>query len=159
MTPGLIKQLEAKGVIISYLTLHVGLGTFLPIRVDDLKTHKMHAEFCVIPAETRYEIALAKGTGRRVVALGTTVARTLEYAAGDLRFPGDSLSGEADIFMYPGYEFQIVDALITNFHAPRSTVLMLAAAFAGWPNLQRAYAEALAGDYGFLSYGDSMFIQ
>ncbi len=149
MTDELLERLRQKGVIIKYLTLHVGLGTFLPIRSDKVEDHHMHSEWYNIPEDTLNAIKTAK----RVVALGTTVARTLEYYART----GET-SGEDDIFIYPGFEFQLVDALITNFHAPKSTVLMLAAAFAGWDNLHRAYDHAVQQKYNFLSYGDSMFI-
>ncbi|HXH26476.1 MAG TPA: S-adenosylmethionine:tRNA ribosyltransferase-isomerase, partial [Candidatus Acidoferrum sp.] len=148
------------GVIIVKLTLHVGLGTFMPIRTDNITEHHMHSEFFMIPAETVTAIRQAKQAGRRVVAVGTTVTRTLEYAAGQLLTadPPAAIHGEADIFIYPGYTFKIVDAILTNFHAPKSTVLMMAAAFAGWDNLLASYQHAIAHDYRFLSYGDSMLI-
>ena len=168
MTEELLERLKQKGVIIKYLTLHVGLGTFLPIRTDEVEGHKMHSEWFHIPEDTIAEIERVKRVQRaqasdlaggtvsahpRVVALGTTVARTLEYYA-----KTGKTSGEDDIFIYPGFEFQIVDALLTNFHAPKSTVLMLASAFAGWDNLKNAYDYAVEKEYNFLSYGDSMFI-
>ena len=149
MTDDLLTRLKAKGVIIKYLTLHVGLGTFLPMRTDKVEDHHMHSEWFHIPEDTIMAIKSAK----RVVALGTTVARTLEYYART-----GKTSGEDDIFIYPGFDFQLVDALVTNFHAPKSTVLMLAAAFAGWDHLKSAYDHAIAEHYNFLSYGDSMFI-
>jgi S-adenosylmethionine:tRNA ribosyltransferase-isomerase len=161
MTNQLLGELEAKGVQVATLTLHVGLGTFLPIRSDEVKGHTMHSEYFVVPTETASLVRDAKQKGGRVVALGTTVARTLEYAQQDIlagSTKGRAITGEADIFIYPGYEFKVVDALITNFHAPKSTVLMLAAAFAGWDNLSHAYQHALEQDYTFLSYGDSMLI-
>lgn len=173
MTEDLLERLRKKGVIIKYLTLHVGLGTFLPIRSDKIEDHQMHSEWFSIPEDTLTTILTAKGerfetvcdNGRersgsknvcpsgRIVALGTTVARTLEYYART-----GKTEGEDDIFIYPGFEFQIVDALLTNFHAPKSTVLMLASAFAGWDHLKSAYDHAIAENYNFLSYGDSMFI-
>ena len=154
-TAALEQQLKAQGVKIVYLTLHVGLGTFLPIRVDDVTKHKMHSEYFEIPKETVEAIQNAKS----VLAVGTTVARTLEYCGNQiLHEKPQDLSGEADIFIYPGYEFKVVDKLITNFHAPRTTVLMLTAAFAGWKNLEKAYKEATDEEYAFLSYGDSMLI-
>ncbi len=158
-TQELIDQIKAKGAQVVYLTLHVGLGTFLPIRVDTIENHKMHSEYFEIPANTIAAIQSAKATGNRIVAVGTTVTRTLEYCAPQIlaQVPSN-MSGEADIFIYPGYQFKVVDALLTNFHAPKTTVLMLAAAFADWDNLKRAYDEALANGYHFLSYGDSMFI-
>jgi S-adenosylmethionine:tRNA ribosyltransferase-isomerase len=158
MTKELLEKLAQKGVVIKYLTLHVGLGTFLPIRSETIEDHPIHTEYFSIPADTAEAIQQAKQSGHRVVAAGTTVARTLEYAAGKILTRQKSLSGEADIFIYPGHQFKIVDALLTNFHAPRSTVLMLAAAFAGWENLQTAYVHAQTQQYKFLSYGDSMLI-
>ena len=189
MTPEILETLRAKGVKICYLTLHVGLGTFMPIRVDNLEEHKMHQEYFESPPETCAEIQRAKNEGARVFALGTTVARTLEYAGEEIlakknemfasssiqataseaegfereaqhedSSQGEKLRGEADIFIYPGYEFKIVDGLMTNFHAPKSTVLMLASAFASWEHLSKAYAHATEQDYHFLSYGDSMII-
>ena len=181
MTEELLEKLRDKGVIIKYLTLHVGLGTFLPIRSDKIEDHKMHSEWFNIPDDTIKAINDRKASfegnpqslrglseepredGRderpekevsgRIVALGTTVARTLEYYA-----KTGKTSGEDDIFIYPGFEFKIVDALITNYHAPKSTVLMLASAFAGWDNLKNAYNHAIEEKYNFLSYGDSMLI-
>lgn len=153
MTDDLLARLSAKGIIVKHLTLHVGLGTFLPIRTDSIEDHHMHSEWYNIPDDTIAAIRAAKSAGHRVVAVGTTVTRTLEYYA-KTGLP----TGEDDIFIYPGFEFQLVDALLTNFHAPKSTVLMLAAAFAGWPHLKAAYDYAVAHEYNFLSYGDSMFI-
>jgi S-adenosylmethionine:tRNA ribosyltransferase-isomerase len=158
-TEDLEEQLRAKGVKVLYLTLHVGLGTFLPIRVDDVTKHQMHSEYFEVPKETVEAIQTAKKTGNKVLAVGTTVTRTLEYCTDKImnQKPQD-LSGEANIFIYPGYKFQIVDLLLTNFHAPRTTVLMLAAAFAQWPHLKQAYEKAAKEKYNFLSYGDSMLI-
>ena len=168
MTDDLLKRLRQKGVIIKYLTLHVGLGTFLPMRTDKVEDHHMHSEWFNIPEDTLDEItrirnerqvadleqkSLARTTTNRIVAVGTTVARTLEYYA-----KTGKTSGEDDIFIYPGFKFELVDALVTNFHAPKSTVLMLASAFAGWDNLHAAYNHAVESNYNFLSYGDSMFI-
>jgi S-adenosylmethionine:tRNA ribosyltransferase-isomerase len=160
MTSELLKRLEEKGVIVVYLTLHVGLGTFLPIRTDDLTEHTMHSEFFIIPESTLEIIRNQKRLEKRIIGLGTTATRALEYNADkilDNKQKGD-LTGDANIFMYPGYEFKVVDGLLTNFHAPRSTVLMLTAAFAGTENLKNAYLHALDKDYKFLSYGDSMLI-
>ena len=153
MTEDLLARLKKKGVKICYLTLHVGLGTFLPIRSDEVEKHKMHSEWFYIPEETIEAIKQAKEQQKRVISLGTTVARTLEFYART-----GKTSGEDDIFIYPGFEFKIVDVLLTNFHAPKSTVLMLAAAFAGWEKLHAAYDHAVAEKYNFLSYGDSMLI-
>ncbi len=151
--------LDQKGVLTSELTLHVGLGTFLPIRVDTLENHKMHSEYFVVPKSTKSAINRCKLSKNKVLAIGTTVTRTLEYAAVNIaEHANEDSSGEADIFIYPGYDFKTVDALLTNFHAPKSTVLMMAAAFAGWDNLLTAYNEAIKENYAFLSYGDSMLI-
>ena len=158
-TDELIEKLKAKGVEVCYLTLHVGLGTFMPIRVDDINKHKMHSEWFRIPKSTIEKINKAKNNGNKILAVGTTVTRTLEYSADKIMNSNESIEGEADIFIYPGYEFKIVDMLLTNFHAPKSTVLMLAGAFAGWGNLLKAYEHSIKKDYKFLSYGDSMLIQ
>lgn len=158
MTNETLNTLRFNGVKIVYLTLHVGLGTFLPIRTDEITDHKMHSEWFSIPIETIEAIKNAKANGKKVTALGTTVARTLEYAHNDILKGKEPISGEANIFIYPGYVFKLVDHLLTNFHAPKSTVLMLAAAFAGWNNLEQAYTFALSNNYQFLSYGDSMLI-
>lgn len=158
-TEELINKLTAKGVTIVYLTLHVGLGTFLPIRTDEVEKHEMHSEYFEIPASTAITIKQAKDSSKRVFAVGTTVTRTLEYANEQIMSQSHSdIAGEADIFIYPGYKFKIVDGLLTNFHAPKTTVLMLAAAFAGWNNLKQAYDSAIESDYKLLSYGDSMLI-
>ncbi|HUC88338.1 MAG TPA: tRNA preQ1(34) S-adenosylmethionine ribosyltransferase-isomerase QueA [Candidatus Binatia bacterium] len=158
-TSSLKSKLELKGVKVVELTLHVGLGTFLPIRVDDLKQHEMHSEYFEMPHKTVAAIQQARQTGNRIIAVGTTVCRTLEFAGAKLfEDKPSSLRGEADIFIYPGYKFKVIDMLLTNFHAPKSTVLMMAAAFAGWPNLKSAYEVAIDSDYKFLSYGDSMLI-
>lgn len=153
MTDELLEKLKNKGVIVKYLTLHVGLGTFLPIRTDEVEGHKMHSEWFNVPEDTIEAIKTAKSENKRVIALGTTVARTLEFYA-----KTGNTSGEDDIFIYPGFDFKIIDALLTNFHAPKSTVLMLTAAFAGWENLHHAYDHCVAEKYNFLSYGDSMLI-
>lgn len=159
MTADTLAKLRDKGVIVTYATLHVGLGTFLPIRVDDVTEHKMHKEYFEVPAATIQAIRTAKASDHRVIALGTTVTRTLEYAHEQiLAGPVADISGEADIFMYPGYEFKTIDGLLTNFHMPESTVLMLTAAFAGWDKLKPAYLHAIERDYRFFSYGDSMLI-
>ena len=159
MTDELLRVIKEKGVEVVYLTLHVGRGTFLPIRSEKVDDHKMHEEYFEIPAETLEKIRSAKVQGGRVVALGTTVTRALEYAAGDiLRSSTQEVNGEADIFIYPGCEFHVVDVLLTNFHAPESTVIQLAAAFAGEDFLKTAYSYALEGDSRFLSYGDSMLV-
>ncbi|RXK88296.1 tRNA preQ1(34) S-adenosylmethionine ribosyltransferase-isomerase QueA [Chlorobaculum sp. 24CR] len=161
LTDELLEKIKAKGVEIARVTLHVGLGTFLPIRSESFEEHVMHREYYNIPESSARKIGQVKARGGRVVAVGTTVTRALEHAAPKLIDSAftQELSGEADIFIYPGYTFKIIDALLTNFHAPRSTVLMLTAALAGKELLRRAYQEALESDYRFLSYGDSMFIE
>ncbi|NTU54603.1 MAG: tRNA preQ1(34) S-adenosylmethionine ribosyltransferase-isomerase QueA [Chlorobiaceae bacterium] len=160
LTDDLLEKIRSKAVQIAYVTLHVGLGTFLPIRSESFEEHVMHREFYNIPEASVRKIGQTKSSGGRVVAVGTTVTRALEHASSGLLERGftQEVSDEADIFIYPGYTFRIVDALLTNFHAPRSTVLMLTAAFAGTELLKQAYQEALANDYRFLSYGDSMLI-
>lgn len=159
-TDNLENMLKKKGVKIAYLTLHVGLGTFLPIRVDDVSKHQMHSEYFEVPKQTVKIIQDAKESGHKILAIGTTVTRTLEFCADEiLDQKPKNLSGEADIFIYPGkHDFKVADMLLTNFHAPRTTVLMLASAFASWPYLRQAYLEALGNNYKFLSYGDSMLI-
>lgn len=154
MTKHLMNKLTEKGVDIKYLTLHVGLGTFLPIRSDKVEEHHMHSEWFHIPEETIKAIEKTKKSGHKVIAVGTTVTRTLEYYA-----KTGKTEGEDDIFIYPGFKFQLIDALVTNFHAPKSTVLMLTAAFAGWEHLKPAYEHAVKSDYKLLSYGDSMLIR
>ncbi|MEI6692844.1 MAG: tRNA preQ1(34) S-adenosylmethionine ribosyltransferase-isomerase QueA [Chlorobium sp.] len=163
MTQELFNKLRQKGVDVAALVLHVGLGTFLPIRVVSFEEHVMHREFYSIPQHTVEKIRRTKTAGGRIIAVGTTVTRALEHASdrimsisGSAEF--EPLSGEADIFIYPGYHFRLIDLLLTNFHAPRSTVLMLTAALAGQGNLRNAYIEALDNGYNFLSYGDSMLI-
>lgn len=158
-THELEQKLRQKGVQIAYLTLHVGLGTFLPIRSDDVEDHVMHSEYFEIPAKTIEMIKKAKQNKGNIVAVGTTVARTLEFCASKILSDDEQfLYGEANIFIYPGYQFKLVDMLLTNFHAPASTVLMLAAAKATWPHLEQSYQEAIREKYAFLSYGDSMLI-
>lgn len=156
-TPEVIGRLEDKGVLIERITLHVGYGTFVPVRCDDIREHSMHSEWYCITPETAETINRAKASGSRVVAVGTTSVRTLEFAsneAGRIE-PG---SGYCDIFIYPGYGFKIVDAILTNFHLPESTLLMLISAFAGRDLVLDAYKEAIREKYRFFSYGDAMFI-
>lgn len=157
-TEQLLREVQANGVEIAQLTLHVGLGTFLPVRVEEVSEHRMHREFYTIPPETAAAITSRKSGQGRVIALGTTTTRALEHAAdaaGVVRI-GD---GEADIFIHSDYRFKIVDALITNFHLPCSTLLLLVSAFAGKDFLFRAYAEAIQRKFRFFSYGDAMFIR
>ena len=156
-TTDLIEKIEKKGVRILTITLHVGCGTFLPVRVADIREHRMHPERFFIPGETAEAINRARARGDRIIAVGTTCVRTLEYAAdpcGKIRAGG----GECDLYIYPGFRFRVVDALITNFHLPRSTLLMLVSAFAGRENILNAYREAIEAGYRFYSYGDAMFI-
>jgi S-adenosylmethionine:tRNA ribosyltransferase-isomerase len=146
------------------ITLHVGLGTFQPVRVEKVEDHKLHREWCEIPEEAARAINLAKAEGRRVVAVGTTTVRTLEHAAEHSadRAGGDRVKagrGEADIFIYPGYRFRIVDALLTNFHLPQSTLLMMLCALGGKEFVLDAYRHAVEAGYRFYSYGDCMWIE
>lgn len=155
-TARLLEEIAARGVETAAITLHVGPGTFMPVRVDDFTLHRMHKEWYSVPEETTAAVACCRARGGRVIAVGTTVARTLEYAAqGDVPAPG---SGEADIFIYPGYDFKVVDGLLTNFHLPKSTLLMLVAAFAGRERILAAYRTAIEDGFRFYSYGDAMFI-
>lgn len=156
-TPELLDELRERSVEIASLTLHVGLGTFMPVRVERVEEHRMHRERYVIPASTADAVNARKKGGGRVIALGTTVCRTLEHAVSCDGAVKEG-AGETDIFIYPGYRFKAVDALITNFHLPKSTLLMLVSAFAGKELLFRAYEEAVARRFRFFSYGDAMFI-
>ena len=156
-TPELLKQIEEKGVDIARVTLHVGLGTFRPVKVDDILEHHMHSEFYHIDAEAAEKINRAKDNGGRVICVGTTSCRTVESAAdesGRLR----ECSGWTEIFIYPGYKFKILDALITNFHLPESTLIMLVSALAGREHVLNAYQEAIRERYRFFSFGDAMMI-
>ncbi|TMV52893.1 tRNA preQ1(34) S-adenosylmethionine ribosyltransferase-isomerase QueA [Paenibacillus mesophilus] len=158
-TPEYLEKIARIGVHIVTVTLHVGLGTFRPVSVDRIEEHTMHEEYYSVPAETAAALNAAKAEGRRVVAVGTTSARTLETVAG--RFgdkPIEACDGWSGIFMYPGYTFQIVDALLTNFHLPKSTLVMLVSALAGTDRIKRAYQEAIERQYRFFSFGDAMFI-
>lgn len=157
-TKELIKQIEDKGVIITYVTLHVGLGTFRPVQVEDVSSHKMHTEFYQMTKETADILNKAKRENRKIIAVGTTSLRTLETVLRD----HDSFketSGWSDIFIYPGYKFKAIDELITNFHLPKSTLLMLVSALAGKENIINAYNEAIKEKYRFFSFGDSMIIR
>jgi S-adenosylmethionine:tRNA ribosyltransferase-isomerase len=151
-----LAQLEGQGVAIARLTLHVGAGTFMPMRTDEIDAHRMHAERIRVPAEAVDAVAAARRRGGRVVAVGTTVVRALEAAAAAGRL--DPCEGETDLFIRPGYRFRVVDALLTNFHLPESTLLVLVAAFAGRERVLAAYHHAIAGRYRFYSYGDAMFV-
>ncbi|WP_338832921.1 S-adenosylmethionine:tRNA ribosyltransferase-isomerase [Moorella humiferrea] len=156
-TPRLMERLQEKGIKLAYLLLHVGLGTFRPVKVENIEEHRMHAEYYEVTPETAAAINEARCRGGRVVAVGTTVVRTLETVAtpeGLIR-PG---KGWTDIFIYPGYTFKAVDCLITNFHLPKSTLIMLVSAFAGREKILAAYKEAVAAGYRFFSFGDAMLI-
>ena len=157
-TPELLNELKEKGVIIAPVTLHVGLGTFRPVKVDDVSSHKMHSEYFEVPEKTASAINSAKEEGRRVICVGTTSCRTVESAS-DKKGHICAASGNTDIFIYPGYEFKIMDGLITNFHLPESTLVMLVSAFAGKEKIMNAYAEAVKNRYRFFSFGDAMMIE
>jgi S-adenosylmethionine:tRNA ribosyltransferase-isomerase len=156
-TPALLDRLEAKGVARATVTLHVGPGTFLPVRAERLDDHRMHGERYVVPAETAAAIAEARARGRRIVAVGTTTARTLESALCDGRVVAGE--GRTELFIRPGHTFGAVDALLTNFHLPRSTLLVLACALGGRDRILGAYREAVSRGYRFFSYGDAMLIE
>jgi S-adenosylmethionine:tRNA ribosyltransferase-isomerase len=156
-TPELLSRLQAQGLVIVSITLHVGYGTFAPVRTEDIRMHRMHAERFKIPAETAAAVNAARANGNRVVAVGTTTVRTLEFAAEETGRV-TAASGCCELFIYPGYRFKVVEAMITNFHLPKSTLLMLVAAFAGRENVLNAYREALRERYRFYSYGDAMLI-
>jgi len=179
-TPEILDRIRARGVEIAEITLHVGLGTFQPVRAENVEDHKLHRESYEIPATAANAINAARASGRRVVAVGTTTVRTLEFAAARAqssdRKAGNNMAcddpmadrsdarveaghGEADIFIYPGYRFRIMDALLTNFHLPQSTLLMLVCALAGRDPVLRAYRHAVEAGYRFYSYGDCMFIE
>ncbi|MBA2939274.1 tRNA preQ1(34) S-adenosylmethionine ribosyltransferase-isomerase QueA [Paenibacillus sp. CGMCC 1.16610] len=167
-TEAYLEKLQAKGVRLAFVTLHVGLGTFRPVSVDTIEEHQMHAEYYVLSAETAAAINETKANGKRVVAVGTTSARTLETAAGISREQGGAEAGKplviqpsqgwTSIFIYPGYTFGVVDALLTNFHLPKSTLLMLISALAGRTHIMQAYEEAVREEYRFFSFGDAMLI-
>ena len=156
-TPELLETIKAKGVEIGYVTLHVGLGTFRPVKEDTIEDHEMHSEFCTIPQETADLINRTKAAGGRCICVGTTSCRTLEsWAAEDGHM--EAKSGWTDIYIYPGYKFKVMDGLVTNFHLPESTLIMLVSAFAGREHVLAAYEEAVREKYRFFSFGDAMFI-
>ena len=156
-TPELLKKIEEKGVAIARVTLHVGLGTFRPVKVDEITDHHMHSEFFRIDEEAAEKINHAKDTGNRVICVGTTSCRTIESAA-DEKGRLKACSGWTEIFIYPGYRFKVLDCLITSFHLPESTLIMLVSALAGRENVLRAYEEAVKEGYRFFSFGDAMYI-
>ncbi|BBO61638.1 tRNA preQ1(34) S-adenosylmethionine ribosyltransferase-isomerase QueA [Serratia marcescens] len=155
----LLAALRAKGVEMAFVTLHVGAGTFQPVRVETIEDHVMHAEYAEVPQDVVDAVQACKARGKRVVAVGTTSVRSLESAAAASK---EALIapffGDTSIFIYPGYHYQVIDALVTNFHLPESTLIMLVSAFAGYKNTMNAYQQAVAEQYRFFSYGDAMFI-
>lgn len=157
-TPELLEQIRAKGVKLAHVTLHVGLGTFRPVKVEDVTKHHMHSEFYVVEEEQAHLINETKAAGGRVICVGTTSCRTLESAT-DEHGILKAGSGWTEIFIYPGYRFNMMDALITNFHLPESTLLMLVSAFAGKEKIMKAYEEAVRERYRFFSFGDAMLIE
>jgi len=152
----LLDAIRGKGINIAFVTLHVGAGTFQPVRVSDIREHHMHKEWIQVPEQVVEQVQQTKQAGGRIIAVGTTAVRSLESAArtGQL----EAYEGDTDIFIYPGYTFRVVDALITNFHLPESTLLMLVCAFGGYDNMMHAYQHAVDKHYRFFSYGDAMFI-
>lgn len=157
-TEELLKQIKAKGVNIAYLTLHVGLGTFRPVKVEDINEHIMHSEYYLLDKENADIINKTKKNGNKVIAVGTTSTRTLETIGDENGFVREQ-SGWTDIFIYPGYKYKVIDELITNFHLPESTLIMLVSALAGKENVMNAYNEAVKENYRFFSFGDSMLIK
>lgn len=157
-TKELMEKIAAKGVKLCFVTLHVGLGTFRPVKAEEIEDHEMHSEFCMVPEETARIVTETKRSGGRVIAVGTTSCRTLEsFAQEDGSLP--VISGWTNIFIYPGYKFKCVDALVTNFHLPESTLIMLVSALAGREHILKAYEEAVRQRYRFFSFGDAMFIE
>lgn len=156
-TPELLEKIAEKGVEIGYVTLHVGLGTFRPVKEDNITEHEMHSEYCTIPQETADLINRTKAGGGRVICVGTTSCRTLESWANE-DGSVEAKAGWTNIYIYPGYRFKVMDALVTNFHLPESTLIMLVSAFAGRENVLAAYQEAVKERYRFFSFGDAMFI-
>ena len=157
-TEDLINKIKEKGIKIEYITLHVGLGTFRPVSVEDVTNHKMHSEFYQMSEDTAQVLNVAKKNNNRIISVGTTSTRTLETIMnlyGEFR----KCSGWTDIFIYPGYKFKAITSLITNFHLPKSTLIMLVSALAGKENIMNAYKEAVENEYRFFSFGDSMFIK
>lgn len=161
-TPELLEKIEAKGIKICFVTLHVGLGTFLPVKVDKIENHKMHAEWAEVPAAVISTINEAKNSNKKVIAVGTTSARTIEAcfkAIADKKIePSNGFAGWVDIFIYPGYQWLALDGLVTNFHLPKSTLMMLVSAMAGCDKIMSAYQVAIEHGYRFYSYGDAMLI-
>ena len=157
-TEELLNKIKTKGITICYITLHVGLGTFRPVNVEDVTKHKMHSEFYTMNKETAQILNTAKQEDRRIISVGTTTTRTLETIMAKYN-QFKECSGWTDIFIYPGFKFKAIDGLITNFHLPKSTLVMLVAAFASREIILNAYQEAVKNEYRFFSFGDSMFIK
>ena len=157
-TKDLLEKIKEKGIDVLYITLHVGLGTFRPVNVEDVTKHKMHSEFYMMSSNVALKLNKAKKENRRIISVGTTTTRTLETIM-SLYGEFEECSGFTDIFIYPGYEFKAIDSLITNFHLPKSTLVMLVSALAGKENIMNAYNEAIKNEYRFFSFGDSMFIK
>lgn len=158
----ILDRLKQKGINTAFVTLHVGAGTFQPVRVEDITRHQMHSEYAEVPQQVVDAVLATKAAGKRVVAVGTTSVRSLESAAQASLRQQQSLQpffSDTDIFIYPGYEFAVVDAMLTNFHLPESTLIMLVSAFAGKENIMHAYGQAIENRYRFFSYGDAMFIE
>ncbi len=153
---GLLARLTAKGVNFAFVTLHVGAGTFQPVKVDNIHEHHMHSEYIEVPEDVVEAVRATRAAGKRVIAVGTTSVRSLESASRSGAI--ETFQGDSDIFIYPGYEFRSVDAMITNFHLPESTLIMLVSAFAGREGTLAAYDHAVANEYRFYSYGDAMFM-
>ncbi|MBE7216345.1 tRNA preQ1(34) S-adenosylmethionine ribosyltransferase-isomerase QueA [Shewanella benthica] len=154
----MLKALADKGVDTAFVTLHVGAGTFQPVKVDNILEHKMHSEWAEVTQEVVDKVRQTKANGKRVIAVGTTSVRSLESAAKASSAELKAFCSDTDIFIYPGYEFQVVDAMVTNFHLPESTLIMLLSAFAGFDEVKNAYQHAIAQKYRFFSYGDAMFV-
>lgn len=164
-TEKVFSDLSKRGVVVEELTLHVGIGTFAPVKVDDITKHQIHREFFSINKEVVSKLIAAKAAGRRIVTVGTTSTRVLEYIFSDEKIlesaanrSSDTLSGWTDIYIYPGYKFKIVGGIVTNFHLPKSTLIMLVSAFAGTDRIKAAYTDAIKNEYRFYSYGDAMLI-
>ena len=165
----MLARLDAKGIERHFVTLHVGLGTFLPVREENIENHKMHEEWYTVPKETADAINKAKAEGRPILAVGTTSVRTLESVAQKIELDGGVVgannewvtagTNSTSIFMYPGFKFKVVDKMFTNFHTPESTLIMLVSAFAGREHILSAYKQAVSERYRFFSYGDAMFIR
>ncbi|MEM0909926.1 MAG: tRNA preQ1(34) S-adenosylmethionine ribosyltransferase-isomerase QueA, partial [Pseudomonadota bacterium] len=155
----ILDKIASKGVNIEFVTLHVGAGTFQPVRVENIRDHKMHAEYAEVPQSVVDAISRTKSRGKRIIAVGTTSVRSIESAASASDDLISTFFDDTEIFIYPGFEFKVVDAMLTNFHLPQSTLIMLISAFAGRENILNAYQHAILKEYRFFSYGDAMFIE